>query len=90
VWQVVMTPPVAGDTPDGPRSNPKDRHLCFPEAALHHARFPIYREFVDARAGDDADVYRVVCQFLSLSAFGFADSSFLSPSVNPDNDSQRY
>src|SRR4051794_20347217 len=52
-----MTFPMAGDTPDSPRPGPENSHLRLSKVALHHARLPISGELVDARAGDDADVY---------------------------------
>ena len=47
---------VAGDTPDGPSPDPKDRQLRLPKAVLYRAWFRIYGELVDARANNDAHV----------------------------------
>src|SRR4051812_27303331 len=54
---MTMVLPMAGDASDGPRPGLENSHLCLPKVALHHVRFPSSGEFVDARAGDEADVY---------------------------------
>src|SRR3954464_12287350 len=54
---MMVTLPMAGDAPDGPRSGPEDSHLPPPKAALPPTRLPIFAKLVDTRAGDDADVY---------------------------------
>src|SRR3712207_4566271 len=57
VGQVMVARSVARDGPDGPRPYFCNRHLCLAEAGFDLVRFRAPGEPVDARAGDDADVY---------------------------------